>query len=81
MRCPECEWNVVSFVLDTQQWVCKRCKHEWIERKKSPSRVLFDQPTAVSSRQAARKGKGGSLASQSKRKSPRGKTKVSKRRH
>jgi ribosomal protein S27AE len=41
MRCPECGWSVVSMILETRRWNCKRCKYEWTERKKPSDKAIF----------------------------------------
>ncbi|MCI0529322.1 MAG: hypothetical protein L0Y56_17935 [Nitrospira sp.] len=47
MGCPQCQWNTLTFVLETRQWICKRCGHEWkenVQRKSFPSRAIKNNP-------------------------------------
>jgi hypothetical protein len=71
MRCPECQWNVVTLVLETRKWVCKRCKHEWTESN-NPG-LIFDR---VSTKATKRK----TVASRKKKTTARKAGKTKKRR-
>ncbi len=66
MGCPQCQWNTLTFVLETHQWICKRCKHEWKENvqltagdRKSAVKKEKRQPSPSKARKNSPKKKAG----------------------
>ena len=83
MYCPKCEWNVVSFAVETRRWSCKRCKYEWTEKSRPSTTALFGQRTMKRSGPASPRSKGRKSkppASKAKKKISRGRTAGAKRR-
>jgi hypothetical protein len=71
MGCPQCQWNTLTFLLETRQWICKRCKHEWKEKA---------QPMAGNRKKVEKPGKRKASPSKIKKKGPKKKTGGAKKR-
>ena len=84
MRCPNCDWTAVSYVVETGQWSCKRCKHNWSESAlavRRPSAPVIRLSAGVKTKSDGKKAKPKAKKTSSKKTtSPKGKKKVSRRR-